>query len=93
MNTMKRIEVTAPEIRFEYNKNAGSVDDPTFFKQGTFCGIPYAEETKEEGKWKIIFKHPDTGKFYENTYTWTNMHPTKMSDIFKDAIREQISNI
>jgi hypothetical protein len=90
---MKRIEVTTPEIRFEYNKNAGSVDDPKFFKQGTFCGIPFAEETNEEGKWKVIFKHPDTGEFYEDTYTWTNTHPTEMSDGLKNAIREQISNI
>lgn len=89
----ERIEVTIPEIRFEYNKNAGSVNDPKFFKQGTFCGNPFAEETSEEGKWKIIFKHPDTGEFYEDTYAWTNTHPTEINNSDRDIIRNQLDNI
>lgn len=71
---MKTIEVTNKNIAFHYRNYAGCVDDPSFFKQGTFQGIPFAEETDTSGKWRVIFKHPDTGIFYK-TSIYTNTNP------------------
>ena len=74
---MKRIEVTNKNIAFHYRKWACNVKDASFFKYGTFKGIPFAEETDTIGKWKVIFKHPDTGEFYTDTYSWTSVNPVE----------------
>jgi len=71
---MKKIEVINENIAFHYRSYACNVDDPSFFKRGTFQGIPFAEETKEMGKWRIVFKHPGTGRFFK-TFSWTNVNP------------------
>ena len=71
---MKRIEVTNKNISFHYRNYAGCVNDASFFKQGTFQGIPFAEETETPGKWRVVFKHPNTGKFYI-TNSYTNVNP------------------
>lgn len=86
---MKRIEVTNKNIAFHYRNFAGNVKDASFFKQGTFQGIPFAEETETPGKWRVIFKHPDTGAFYE-TFSWTNTNPIVET---KTEVKQVVSDI